>query len=125
MGGLLIGLTFNSVIYPPVANPDSFAVTENSGASLLSPLPNDAGSSLSLVSVTPDSNGTATISGTGISFTPTSNFIGIANISYTIQDNLGDTSSSTIAVVVTNNPPLANPDSYTATETASAMCLIR
>ena len=123
VGNLVVGQAFNSVFYPAQANPDNFAVTENSGASLLSPLSNDAGSGLSLVSVTPDSNGTATISGTGISFTPTSNFIGTANISYTIQDNLGDTSSSTIAVVVTNNPPLANPDSYTVTENSASNVL--
>jgi hypothetical protein len=109
VGNVLVGTAFNSVFYPPQANSNSYAVTENSGGNLLSPLPIDGGSDLSLVSVTPDGNGTATLSGTNIVFTPVNNFVGVSTIGYTILDDVGNSSSSTITVMVTNIPPLANP----------------
>jgi len=60
-----------------------------------------------------DGNGTSTTDGTNVTFVPTSNFIGAATIGYTIMNNIGESSSSTITVTVTNIPPLANPDSVT------------
>ena len=118
VGNLMVGLAFNSVIYPPVANPDSYAVTENS-TNLLNPLLNDVGGSLSLVSVNP-TNGTAIINGgTNITFIPTNKFVGTATIAYTIMDNIGETNNSTITVTVTNIPPLANPDSYSVVENSA------
>jgi hypothetical protein len=89
-----------------------FGAAENT-TNVFSPLVNDAGWGLSIVNLNPDANGTAAISGTNITFIPASNFTGIATIGYTIQDNLGNTSSSTITVTVTNNPPLAVPVAYT------------
>jgi hypothetical protein len=115
VGSLMVGLTFNSVFYPAQANPDTFAVTENS-TNILVPLPNDAGWSLNITGLTLDGNETATVSGTNISFVPAANFIGTATVGYTIQDNLGNSSSSSITVVVTNIPPLANPGSVTVPE---------
>ena len=116
VGSLTVGLTFNSVFYPAQANPDTYAVAENS-TNLLSPLPNDAGWSLNITALTPDGNETATaVGGTNVSFIPAPNFVGTATVGYTIQDNLGNTSSSTITVLVTNIPPAANPDSYNVPE---------
>ncbi len=37
----------------------------------------------------------------------------MSTISYEIQDNLGNLSTASIMVTVTNNPPLAVPDAYT------------
>ena len=106
---------------PPQANPDAYAVSENT-TNTLSPLGNDVfrtpGGSLSLVSVSP-TNGTATISGTNVSFVPTVNFVGVATIGYTITDNVGGTNSSLITVTVTNRPPVANPDSYSVSENST------
>ena len=104
--------------YPPLANPDGYAMTENT-TNTLSPLTNDVvrtpGGSLTIIAVNP-TNGTANISGTNIIFTPTLNFIGIATIGYTITDNVGGTNSSLITIIVTNIPPLANPDVYSMAE---------
>jgi hypothetical protein len=98
----LAGTTFNSVMYPPVANPDAFGVAANSSGNVLSPLQNDSGSILSVISVSP-TNGTASISnGTNVLFTPTPGFTGTATIGYTIQDNLSETSTSLITITVTN-----------------------
>ena len=104
--------------FPPLANPDSYAMTENT-TNTLSPLVNDSvrtpGGSLTIISVTP-TNGTASISGTNVIFIPTLNFVGIATIGYTITDNVGGTNSSIITVTVTNIPPLANPDAFSMAE---------
>jgi len=108
VGNLMVGLTFDSVFYPAQANGGSFAVPENT-TSLLSAMQNDAGWGLSLVSLSPDSNGTASISGTNVSFLPATNFVGTATIGYTIQDNLGNQSSSTLTVTVTNTVTGGNP----------------
>jgi hypothetical protein len=107
---LLVGLTFNSVIYPPVANPDYIGITENTSADALNLLQNDAGTGLAVISVNP-TNGTV-IGGNQLLYTPPLNFIGTTNFTYVIVDNLGDTNSATVTVTVTNNPPLANPDSF-------------
>ena len=112
VSSVAVGLSFNSVFYPAQANGDNFGVTENT-TNVLSPLANDAGWGLSIISLNPDANGMAAIIGTNLSFIPASNFIGTATIGYTVQDNLGNTSSATITVTVTNRPPLASPDSYT------------
>jgi uncharacterized repeat protein (TIGR01451 family) len=99
---------------PPIANPDSFAVTENT-TNLFSPLLNDLvqtpGGTLTIIGLSP-TNGTAVISGTNIIFTPALNFVGTATIGYTITDNVGGTNSGLITVTVANIPPTANPDSY-------------
>ena len=120
---LKVGLNFLSVItnivdVPPQANPDAGSVMENGGSITLNPLANDVlntlGGSLSLFSVSP-TNGTV-VSGNQIVYTPTANFAGVTNIGYTITDGFGGTSSATITVTVTNNPPQANPDSCSVAE---------
>ncbi|HEY3760509.1 MAG TPA: tandem-95 repeat protein [Verrucomicrobiae bacterium] len=107
---------------PPLANPETNSVTENT-SNTFSPLTNDVvvtpGGTLTIVSVSP-TNGIATIiGGTNVLFTPTTNFLGTATISYTITDGIGGTNSSLITVIVTNIPPLANPDAYGVTENTS------
>jgi hypothetical protein len=122
VGQLTVGLAFDSVFYPPQANPGAYAVTENT-TNLLSPLLLDAGSELSLISVGPDTNGTVTISGTNITYLPTNNFAGTDTIGYTIMDDLGNTNSSTLTVLVTNIPPVVNPVVYTVSENSPASVL--
>jgi len=111
VGGLAVGLAFDSVFYPPQANPANVAVTENT-TNRFSPLANDAGSELILLSVSADTNGTVAISGTNITYVPTNNFTGIATIGYIIEDDLGNTNGATLTVTVTNIPPLVGPVSY-------------
>jgi hypothetical protein len=112
VGNVLVGTAFSSVFYPPQANPEAVGVTENT-TTLLNPLPIDGGSNLRITSVVPDANGTATAGGTSISFTPAANFVGTSTISYTVTDDVSNTSTATITVLVTNIPPLANPVTYT------------
>jgi uncharacterized repeat protein (TIGR01451 family) len=104
---------------PPIANPDSYAITENT-TNLFSPLLNDLvqtpGGSLTILAVSSTNGIVNILNGTNVVFTPTNNFLGTTAIGYTITDNVGGTNSSFISVLVTNIPPVANPDSYAVTE---------
>jgi len=114
---LKVGLNFLSVIsnivdVPPQANPDSYSVVGHSVDNVFSPLTNDVlnmpQGSLSIFSVSP-TNGTATISGPNILFTPTPGFAGTTTIGYTITDGFGGLSSSLITAAVSNVSPTPEP----------------
>ncbi len=101
---------------PPVANPDSYVISENTtntfnvttNDQLLTP-----GGHLTVISVSPTNGIASILNGTNVVFTPTNNFLGTTTIGYTVIDNVGGTNSTLITVLVTNVPPIANPDSYT------------
>jgi hypothetical protein len=115
VGSIIVGLSFNSVFYPAQANPDLLGVTENT-TNVFSPLLNDGGWSLILTNLVPDGNETVAINGTNLTIIPTNNFVGTVVIGYSVLDNLGNISNSTVTVIVTNNPPLANPVSANVSE---------
>jgi hypothetical protein len=105
---LKVGKNFLTVIsnivdVPPVANPDGYSVNGNTSTNVFSPLTNDVLNlpvgTLSIASVSA-TNGTATISGTNVLFTPTTSFAGIATIGYTIADGFGGNSTSLMTVTV-------------------------
>jgi hypothetical protein len=107
VGSLKVGTTFNSVFYPPVANPDTFTVFENT-STLLDLLANDSGTGLSITGVSEvDGNGTPTSNGTNVTFVPTPSFVGTATFNYTITDNIGESTNSVVTVTVT--PAAASP----------------
>ncbi|HTB85261.1 MAG TPA: choice-of-anchor tandem repeat GloVer-containing protein [Candidatus Sulfotelmatobacter sp.] len=103
----------------------SYAITENT-AHTLSPLTNEViwitGGTVGLLTAVA-TNGAAQISGSTIGFTPTTNFTGTATISYTVTDNAGGTNTSFITILVTNIPPVANPDFYSVAENSSGNVL--
>jgi hypothetical protein len=111
----------NIVDIPPQANPDGYSIMGNTTDNVLSPLTNDvlnlAEGSLSIVSVSP-TNGTATISGTNVLFTPTTDFSGTATIGYTITDGFGGLSTSLMTVDVAPVAPTEESLTYTNTGTA-------
>ena len=118
-------ITINVTNFPPLANPDNYAVSENS-TNTLSPLLNDVlrtpGGNLTIIDVSP-TNGTASIAGTNVIFAPAADFLGVATIGYTITDNVGGTNRTLITVLVTNVPPLANPDNYSVAENSGTNVL--
>jgi uncharacterized repeat protein (TIGR01451 family) len=103
----------------------AYAMAENSTNTFF-PLTNEVawttGGTLSLVNAAA-TNGTGQITGSGIVFKPTANFIGTATINYAVTNNAGGTNVSLITVLVTNVPPVANPDVYTVAENSSANVL--
>src|SRR5438132_1445274 len=110
----LITVTVSGINDPPVAVNDFTNTVEDVGVTIQA-LANDSdvdGDPLIITSVSP-TNGTASISGTNVVFTPAANFNGTATIGYSISDGNGGTASALITVTVTpvNDPPLAVNDS--------------
>ena len=104
----------------PVANNDS-AFTDENVSVLINVLANDSdvdNQILSIQSVGNPSNGTAVISGNQIRYTPTANFSGSDNFTYTITDGSGGTDSANVSVTVleVNSAPNAVSDSTTTNE---------
>jgi cyclophilin family peptidyl-prolyl cis-trans isomerase len=102
----------------PVANDDAREVDRSSSSNVLTVLDNDTdidGDQLRVTAIGPLSGpGNATIasSGSGIQYTPGSNFVGLETFTYTISDDNGGTSQATVSVTVKG----AADDSFTVLE---------
>src|SRR6266498_4289885 len=109
----LITVTMSAAQDPPVAVND-FTNTLEDVSVTIQPLVNDSdvdGDTLTITTVSP-TNGTASIVGTNVVFTPAANFTGTATIGYSISDGNGGTASALITVTVSavNDPPVAAND---------------
>ncbi|RYD66008.1 MAG: hypothetical protein EOP58_06360, partial [Sphingomonadales bacterium] len=116
----------------PIANPDAAAAGENQTI-LINVRANDtdvdSGAVLTVIAASaPSGQGTAAVVSNQVQFNPGSNFDHLAQgatanvlVSYTIQDQFGATSSSTVTVTVTgtNDGPVANADVGATSENAS------
>ena len=105
---------------PPVALNDEATTAEDTPFKV-DVLANDTdvdGDTLRIQSVGPASNGTARISGNEISYTPNADFSGREELSYTISDGKGGTSSAILRIDVTpvNDAPEAVADTATTAE---------
>src|SRR5207249_8848348 len=101
----------------PVARDDTATTPENTPVTI-APLANDSDVNGDLLTLTDavTTNGTVSIVGTNLLFTPATNFIGTATITYTISDGKGGTASALVTVSVT---PLTGARDLCA-ETATA-----
>jgi len=108
----------------PVAVNDTLSATEDTvvtytAAQLLS---NDTdvdntNAQLSIASVTSGTGGTAVLNANGtVTFTPNSNFNGVADFTYTVTDGSLTSNTATVTVNVTavNDPPIASDASFSA-----------
>ena len=98
---------------PPVAADNQFTVEQDSVDNSLNVLANDSdpdGDPLTIVDVSTPSNGTTSISGQVILYTPAAGFSGTDTFSYTIDDGFGGQDTATVTVLVErpNQPPVAN-----------------
>ncbi len=106
---------------PPVSNPDTANTVEDTPVTV-EVLLNDSdpdGDPIHVVSVTAPQNGTAVINTDDtITYTPNPTFSGTDSFDYTIDDDQGatDSASVTITVAEINQPPVANPDSASTSE---------
>ncbi|MBX2862582.1 MAG: tandem-95 repeat protein, partial [Leptolyngbyaceae cyanobacterium MAG.088] len=101
----------------PLALDDSGTVAEDSQITL-DVLLNDTDAdndSLSIDSVLSGNNGTTTIIGNQVLYTPDANFNGTDSFIYTVSDGNGGTDTATVNITVTsvNDVPLANDDAVT------------
>ncbi|HVE63032.1 MAG TPA: Ig-like domain-containing protein, partial [Mycobacteriales bacterium] len=109
---------------PPVAADDAITVAEDSAATVVPVLANDSdpeGAPLTVTSVTQPANGTVTLAGGVVSFTPAAGFSGTTSFDYTVSDGSGTvTATATASVSVTvspvNDPPVAADDTATVAE---------
>ena len=74
--------------------------------------------SVSAVAATSAQNGSVTLTGGTINYTPRANFSGSDTITYTISDGAGGTTTGTLTVTVTpvNDAPVPGSPSFTTTE---------
>lgn len=132
-----ISVLVNFVNQKPVANNDALTTTEDTPVSL-NILANDTDDG-SLIATTIDLNltvsgfqtsistaeGAYAVSNTGVlTFTPVLNFAGTSSISYTVNDNIGETSNeATITVTVTgvNDAPTATNDAASTNEDTNVL----
>jgi len=143
-----VNVTVISVNDPPVANGDALtSIAEDSGvrtipfADLLvndSPGPPDeAGQTLTVISVSNPVGGTVGILGTNVQFTPTANYFGPASFQYKIRDNgttngAPDPKDSVLAATVTftidpvaDTPSVTNATTNEDTQTTSGLVISR
>ncbi|RFC61869.1 fibronectin type III domain-containing protein [Fulvimarina endophytica] len=92
----------NSVtpIAPPVANDSTASVAANSTDNDL-PLDITGGAAASLAITTGPANGTATVSGTSILYTPDAGYSGSNSLAYTATNASGTSAPATVAITVT------------------------
>ncbi|MEB8432155.1 Ig-like domain-containing protein [Cocleimonas sp. KMM 6892] len=110
-------ITIKAVVIPnkaPVAKDDSATTPEQTPVTLTT-LSNDSdpdGDNLTITNVETPANGTATINGQTIVYTPKAGFSGTDKFEYTISDGNGGTATATETVIVTavNKAPNASND---------------
>jgi hypothetical protein len=97
----------------PVARDDTTTVAEDSTDNTIHVLVNDVDidlDSLTITSVTDPSHGTATISGSDVLYTPTTNYHGLDSLNYTISDGNGGSDTAVVTVTITpvNDAPVVS-----------------
>ncbi len=95
---------------PPLANDDSDTVVEDSINNQIDVLANDNdpnGDTITIISITQPSFGTATYDTDYVYYTPNANYNGPDSFTYTISDGKGESDSATINITVNpaNDPP--------------------
>ena len=97
-----VTVTVTTVTLPPVAA--SYSVSTPVGTPLaIAVLTQDTdpnGYPLTLTGVTQGANGTVTISGSTVTYTPTATFVGTDHFTYTISDGHGGSATATVTVTV-------------------------
>ncbi len=97
-----VDIILNPVNDAPSANNDSDSTVKNNPINM-DVLANDTdseGDTLTIISTTQGSNGTVTTDGTSVTYTPDTDFIGVDNFDYTIDDLYGVTSFATVTITV-------------------------
>ena len=123
----VLTVTVTNVNDPPTAAADLFTVSEDSSNNSLSALLNDSdidpgSTTLTLLSISSSpSNGTASISGNNVVYTPDPDFTGTDTVSYVVRDQYSANATGTITISVNpvNDPPQTSPGSKNISEDAA------
>ncbi len=115
-GQIAIAVVARPIVNKAPTAADDQVDTDHATTVTIRPLGNDSdpdGSAVELVSVSSPTNGTARVQGSTIVFTPSSNFDGLATMTYVIRDPEGLQATARIIVGVAPRPriaPLATSD---------------
>ena len=94
----------------PIAATDDNVTTLVDEVRSFDPLANDDGDGLTIQSITQPANGSASIDGESIVYTPNSAYTGADSLTYTIVDSGSNTATATVAInVLANHDPPAPP----------------
>jgi outer membrane protein OmpA-like peptidoglycan-associated protein len=120
-----VTVTIEEVNNPPIAVDDT-ATTKEDTPVAIDVLTNDSepdGDELTILSVSAPMNGTASISGNSILYTPGPAYFGTDSFSYTIGDGKGAEASAQVMVVIeeVNASPVAVDDSATTKKNTSVV----
>ncbi len=103
-----VAITVSVQVQPPVANPVSKTVAYNSTNNNV-PLSISGGAATSVAVSTAAGHGTATASGTTISYTPTTGYSGPDSFYYTASNAGGTSAPAKATITVNQQAPIANP----------------
>ncbi|MGI2032706.1 putative Ig domain-containing protein [Rhizobium panacihumi] len=95
-----VSYTLEVALPPPVASNVSLTVAANSGATSV-PLALSGGAAASVAVATVPAHGTATVSGTGISYTPAAGYSGTDSFTYTATNPTATSAPATVTITVT------------------------
>jgi Ca2+-binding RTX toxin-like protein len=109
----------------PTAQDDAVAIDEDSGPSAIAVLANDTdpdGNTLAVTGTTDPANGSASVLGSEVLYTPDVDFHGSDSFDYTIGDGAGgvDTGTVTVTVIPVNDDPDPEDDAATLAEDGAA-----
>ncbi|HEX6322600.1 MAG TPA: Ig-like domain-containing protein [Vicinamibacterales bacterium] len=105
---------------PPDAVNDAAATIAGFSSAPFAVLGNDSdpdNDALTITAFTQPSSGTVARTGDTFVYTPATAFVGVDAFTYTISDGFGGTDTATVALTVTNRPPVAIDDAATARAT--------
>lgn len=100
---------------PPVAVDDLATVPRNASGQAIPVLANDSdpdGDTLTITAVSTPASGTASITGSTVTYVPRTGFFGADSFTYTISDGVL-TATATVRITVAAAAPVANPDAAT------------
>lgn len=119
-----VNITVTPVDDAPAPAPDSFAAGFATSIDIAHTtlLANDLdidSTNLIVAGVLPGSNGTVTMGGSNVTFSPASGFQGVATFSYRVSDGTSTVEANVAVNVGVNRPPLAGNDTSTTNEDAA------
>ena len=121
---VIVSLTINEVIPPPVATADSYTTNENTQLAVLLPgvLANDSdprARPLTAILVAGPTNGTLTLNTSGsFNYTPAAGYFGTDSFTYRARNGFSNSNVVTVSLTITEviPPPVATADSYATNE---------
>ena len=95
---------------PPVAEPESFIIPENTtGHVVLSGSDINPGGPFTFRVVTTVAHGTLFVAGASVTYIPNANYVGSDAFTYTATDTNGTSAPAAVTIQVTGTPPVADP----------------